>query len=197
MLAFTDIMFTVPLATFALILNVASGTMAYGSWADVHFDFGRVELYPTVYWKMNIWMVAALQLTRWAAPFCSFVFFAFFGFAEEARRHYAVAFWCVCRPLAPIGSRISRLVLVLYPGHPYAYLLDRYIFPGNMLAVSTSQATLAVEVTTSTCKFDYKKDLEQGLSTSKSLDSCNEVPLTPSSEPLPLYESHPSYARAL
>jgi hypothetical protein len=199
MLAVTDIMFTVPIGIFALLLNLMNGLSPYVSWEDIHFDFGRVALYPAVYWKMNAWQVAALQLTRWTVPFCSFVFFAFFGFAEEARRNYAAAFWFVCRPFAPFARRISRLATLRWLASHCTYLSLplSYIFPKQLLSTSTSQATLSVAVTTSACKFDYNKDIEKGPSTLKSQDGCDEVPFTPSSEPLPLYESHPSYARAL
>jgi pheromone a factor receptor len=32
--------------------------------------------------------IASLETTRWAAVLCAFVFFAFFGFADEARKNY-------------------------------------------------------------------------------------------------------------
>lgn len=34
-------------------------------------------------------MVVAVELGRWIDVVCAFIFFAYFGFADEARRHYA------------------------------------------------------------------------------------------------------------
>ena len=50
-----------------------------------------------------------MELTRWASPACGLVFFALFGFAEEAQKHYALFLRAtsarVWRVLARIGIR--------------------------------------------------------------------------------------------
>jgi hypothetical protein len=196
-LATTDIFFTVPIATFALGLNLVRGVDSYTNWDDVHFDFGRIGQIPAVYWRTDRWLVLSLQLTRWSCVLCALVFFAFFGFAEEARRHYKNAFFRVLSPFAGPWGILTRSVVLVSDHKTFLTYQCRYVFPKHKSLISTSQATLSVAVTTSTCKFDHDKDIEKGLSVSKSQDSCDEVPFTPSSEPLPLYESHPSYARAL
>jgi hypothetical protein len=109
-LATTEILFTTPLATFALVLNVIGGISPYVSWEDIHYDFGRVGQFPGVYWKTDRTTVVSLQLTRYSGIFCALVFFAFFGFAEEARRHYWAAGRWLIRPFTPLFARISRLV---------------------------------------------------------------------------------------
>jgi hypothetical protein len=196
-LATTEILFTTPLATFALALNLIVGISPYLSWEDIHYDFGRVGQFAGVYWKANRTTVISLQLTRYSGIFCALVFFGFFGFAEEARRHYWAAGRWVIRPFTPLFTRISRLVSQPHCVQHLLIFFHSYIFPQHKSLLSTSTTSVSVEVKTSTCRFDYNKDLEKGLSASKSLDGCDEVPFTPSSEPLPLYESHPSYARAL
>ncbi|KAJ7478047.1 hypothetical protein B0H11DRAFT_1286636 [Mycena galericulata] len=43
---------------------------------------------------------ANVELSRWAGVLCAFAFFAFFGFAAEARKHYALGFW-------PLATRVG------------------------------------------------------------------------------------------
>ncbi|KAJ7711550.1 pheromone A receptor-domain-containing protein [Mycena metata] len=109
-LALTDLLCTVPLAAFTIYLNAtASPISPWISFADTHFDFGRVEQIPHVLWAADRNSSIAVELTRWASPFCALAFFAFFGFAAEARKNYARAgaavvtvFW---RGMGSVGVR--------------------------------------------------------------------------------------------
>ncbi|KAJ7101743.1 hypothetical protein C8R44DRAFT_887931 [Mycena epipterygia] len=71
---------------------LASPVGPWVSLADTHFDFGRVEQIPVILWRSDKFLVAA--------PLSASLFVAFFGFAVEARRPYAlfgaaasIAFW--------------------------------------------------------------------------------------------------------
>jgi pheromone a factor receptor len=97
-LAMTEILCTIPLASFVIWLNSAAlPVQPWVSWEYVHYDFSRVVQYPSVLWTMNYLVVVAIQLTRWLVVICAFVFFAFFGFAAEARKNYGIAFWWVAK----------------------------------------------------------------------------------------------------
>ena len=97
-LAMTEILFTTPLAIFVIWLNVTATPVGpWRSLADTHFAFSRIEQIPSVIWRGNHVLVVAMELTRWVTPLCAFVFFAFFGFADEAKRHYRVAFWAIAK----------------------------------------------------------------------------------------------------
>jgi pheromone a factor receptor len=97
-LAMTEILCTIPLASFMIWLNSAAlPVQPWVSWEYVHYDFSRVVQYPSVLWTMNYLVVVAIQLTRWLVVICAFVFFAFFGFAAEARKNYGIAFWWVAK----------------------------------------------------------------------------------------------------
>ncbi|KAG1793536.1 GPCR fungal pheromone mating factor [Suillus plorans] len=92
-LAMTEILCTIPLASFIIWLNSAVHPVEpWISWENVHCDFSRVMQYPSVLWTTNYLLVVAIQLTRWLIVFCAFTFFAFFGFAAEARKNYSIAF---------------------------------------------------------------------------------------------------------
>ncbi|KAJ7585827.1 pheromone receptor Rcb2 B44 [Mycena floridula] len=97
-LAVTDIVFTVPLAIFTVWLNVTAEPIGpWRSWADTHFAYSRVEQFPSILYRRNHLLVVALELTRWVNPLCAIVFFVYFGFAQEARRHYRLAFWAIAK----------------------------------------------------------------------------------------------------
>ncbi|KAG2029751.1 pheromone A receptor-domain-containing protein [Suillus americanus] len=97
-LAVTEILCTIPLASFMIWLNsAAQPVQPWVSWEYVHYDFSRVVQYPSVLWTANYLVVIAVQLTRWFVVICAFVFFVFFGFAAEARKNYGIAFWWVAK----------------------------------------------------------------------------------------------------
>ncbi|RDB18294.1 Pheromone B alpha 3 receptor [Hypsizygus marmoreus] len=98
-LSMTEIAFTTPLAIFAIVLNAtASPVGPWRSWEDTHFRFSRVDQIPAVIWRSNHLVALELEFSRWVTPLCALIFFAFFGFADEAKKHYKLAFWAVVKP---------------------------------------------------------------------------------------------------
>jgi pheromone a factor receptor len=83
-----DILLTIPLGTFWIVKNAKLGVGPWRSWAYQHSDYSRVVQVPGSIWRNNLGMVVELEFWRWTLVMCAFIFFAFFGFAEEARRHY-------------------------------------------------------------------------------------------------------------
>ncbi|EGO28760.1 hypothetical protein SERLADRAFT_434660 [Serpula lacrymans var. lacrymans S7.9] len=97
-LAMTEIVCTIPLASFMIWLNAtAQPVEPWVSWQNTHYDFSRVAQYPSILWTRNYLLVVAMQLTRWFVVVCAFIFFAYFGFAAEARRHYITVFWRIAK----------------------------------------------------------------------------------------------------
>lgn len=112
-----EIALTVPLGVYSIYINVHGVRVApWISWADTHYEFWRVVQIPALLWRANPQAVAAYETGRWVYPCAAFLFFGLFGFAEEARRHYRAAFWCIVRPLgfmprthkSPLGSHYSQ-----------------------------------------------------------------------------------------
>jgi len=88
-LAGVELLCTTPLSVFQMVLNATAQPLdPWVSWDDTHSNFSRVRLVPAVMWTMNRWFVVGVQFNRWSGPFCAFIFFAFFGFASEARKNY-------------------------------------------------------------------------------------------------------------
>lgn len=110
-LALTDLVLTVPFGIYGICANVVDGDMQpWRGWADAHYDFSQVHSVPALLWRAQPLVAVPMELTRWLVPACAFIFFAYFGFAEEARRNYSAAYRAVTsrlsclkwqRPLAP------------------------------------------------------------------------------------------------
>ncbi|KAJ8507749.1 hypothetical protein ONZ45_g9918 [Pleurotus djamor] len=96
-LACADVLLTVPFGAWGIYLNARLGVRPWLGWADTHYGFSRVDLIPAVLWQMNHNFVVAAEFTRWAIVICAFVFFFFFGFADEARKHYRLAYDSVAK----------------------------------------------------------------------------------------------------
>ena len=108
-LAMSDVVFTTPLSIYTIWLNATVSPLGpWVSWEDTHFDFSRVERFPAIMWRSNHTLVMVMEFTRWVAPLCAFVFFAFFGFADEARKNYANVFSWIVRRLGFMRGRQHR-----------------------------------------------------------------------------------------
>ncbi|TBU29736.1 GPCR fungal pheromone mating factor [Dichomitus squalens] len=85
------------LALFEMFASAAavSATLAFSviwdmrpwtNWADVHWDFGRVDTYPTPFLPPFIYRF--YYACWWIAPVSAYVFCAFFAFGQEAMNEY-------------------------------------------------------------------------------------------------------------
>ncbi|KAI0250465.1 pheromone A receptor-domain-containing protein [Lactifluus subvellereus] len=93
MLAGAEILGTIPLGSFIIVLDVKDGLRPWVSWADVHRNYFKIMQIPSSVWKHGRNSAIGGELYRWLLVLCAFVFFAFFGFADEARQNYRHAYW--------------------------------------------------------------------------------------------------------
>ncbi|KAF5342943.1 hypothetical protein D9758_014961 [Tetrapyrgos nigripes] len=110
LLAMIDILCTIPLGIYTIFGLLRGLDLApWISWADTHFDFGHVGLYPALIWRNNKNLVTAIETNRWLPVACALAFFVIFGFAEEAMKNYRRAFWFLAKPLGftPEKKKIS------------------------------------------------------------------------------------------
>jgi pheromone a factor receptor len=97
-LAGIEVVCTIPLASWAMYLNIHTiHLFPYKGWANTHWGFSRVDQFPALIWHENRLLVLSLELTRWSPVICAFIFFIFFGFADEARKHYRLAYTSVAK----------------------------------------------------------------------------------------------------
>jgi len=95
-----DILCTLPLAVWLLYSDATLGVIIrWPGWDAVHANFSQVGQVPAVIWRSDNILHVEVELTRWSNVVCAIIFFIFFGFAEEARRHYALAFWYVAKKI--------------------------------------------------------------------------------------------------
>ncbi|KAH9943676.1 putative fungal pheromone GPCR, STE3-type [Amylocystis lapponica] len=102
---------TIPLGAFSMYINNDGlQVQPYISWANVHYDFSYVELFPAEVWTSRRAFYISVQMGRWIYPCTAFLFFALFGFADEARRHYRLAFWWIARRIGfqPVSQTSSK-----------------------------------------------------------------------------------------
>lgn len=95
-LCMTELSLTIPLSVAIIWVNaVAFPLDPWTSLSDTHYDYGRVEQITRAIYTQNKYMVMSIEFTKWTSPASGIIFFAYFGFADEAVRHYKKAFWVV------------------------------------------------------------------------------------------------------
>jgi pheromone a factor receptor len=87
-LSAADILGTIPLGTYFIVSNAKAGVKPWKSWADTHRNYSEVIQIPSIVWENDSHLAGGLGIFRWSLVACAFIFFAFFGFADEARQHY-------------------------------------------------------------------------------------------------------------
>ena len=108
-----EILGTIPLGTLFMVKNAKLGVNPWRGWAYTHEHYSVVYQVPASIWKNEATTgdVFALEMFRWSLVLCAFIFFALFGFADEARRHYRSVY-------ASIVSRIGYPRSLLHrPSH--------------------------------------------------------------------------------
>jgi Pheromone A receptor len=133
----TDLLGTVPLATFCIVSNAKLGIRPWEGWASMHSHYSEVRQVAGSTWKNVPEAATPLEMFRWSLVACAFVFFALFGFAVEAREQYYRLYKLLARhlstPFAPHGAPHAYVVRSLYcsvPNHLGSLLLlQRSISP--------------------------------------------------------------------
>lgn len=112
-----EILGTIPIAIYWIVYNAKNGAEPWVSWADTHSFYSRIPQFASFIWKNDHAMVVGLEGYRWSLVACAFVFFAFFGFADEARQHYRLVY-------TSLTSRIGiSTTSVTLHGSSHAYVL--------------------------------------------------------------------------
>jgi pheromone a factor receptor len=105
-IAAVEICGTIPLGTFFIVYNARNGVTPWISWADTHSNYSQVDQVAAFIWKNDPGTAIGFEVFRWSTVYCAFVFFALFGFADEARQHYR-------RVYTTLASRIGYSTFTL------------------------------------------------------------------------------------
>lgn len=104
-LAGVEVLCCIPLAITSIVLNATRGEIRpWISWEDTHWGFSRVDQIPSLIWRSDPSANVSLELSRWLVVVCGLIFFAFFGFADEAQKHYKLAFASVAKHVGYTSS---------------------------------------------------------------------------------------------
>lgn len=107
-LAGVEFIFTIPLGCINMYLDlVGNPVQPYVNWASAHADFSTVYQYPVAVWQATTVSTATVEMSRYFLIICAVVFFAFFGFADEARRNYRLAYESVAKRVGLSTGSIS------------------------------------------------------------------------------------------
>ncbi|TFY56542.1 hypothetical protein EVG20_g8891 [Dentipellis fragilis] len=74
------------LTSYDLAVNTAPGLRPWISWANVHSNFSRVDLYATLILPPGY--IKQVMAFWWAIPVSAYIVFFFFGLGEEAKKEY-------------------------------------------------------------------------------------------------------------
>lgn len=159
-LAGVEILCTVPLASYSIYLNATvEPVIPYQSWAFAHAHFATIVQVPAVVWQASPLSIASTELTRWFTIFCALVFFAFFGFADEARKNYRLAYVSVAKRAGLSTGAISATGTWTANGYvsflisPSPPILRIFLFDStNDMSYNSQSATMPVFITHQTEK---------------------------------------------
>ena len=127
-LATIELLFNIPLSVYGLYLNITGRPFyKWKSWADIHSGWYTIDVYPAKLWRSNQQMVVNFELSRWSLIFCALIFFAFFGFADEARKNYRAAYWAVAKRFGITPQSASSGSKVLAGYVPFYYFINLWL----------------------------------------------------------------------
>jgi len=92
-LSAVELLCTIPLSSYLIYRFVGNKPLPWQSWSKTHSGdhYSSIVQVSTTTWKALPLVHFSVEC-RWFYVLCAFVFFAFFGFADEARQHYCLAF---------------------------------------------------------------------------------------------------------
>ena len=93
-----DTMFTIPLGILVIIINsVQVSITPYQSWAEIHYDFSRVDAYTfeQIAAIDGPWATFSLYWSQWVNVLCALILFLVYGTSMDFVRFYWNGLWRV------------------------------------------------------------------------------------------------------
>lgn len=109
-LAVVNLLFLLPLGIYTMVVNTTESSIyIWRGLSDLHFDFSAVDQYPAIVWRANPLARASIMFSEWSFIGCALLFFAFFGFGNEALRHYRKVYEAATKRLGVRHDAWQRL----------------------------------------------------------------------------------------
>lgn len=111
-LAGVELLFTLPVNVWrTAVIYSSTGLFPYVSWQEMHREYEGIDIVSSFIWRRT--NESGMELNRWSFVIGAIVFFGFFGFADEAKKHYGSALDSVMRLVGQtrhtlIGSRSGK-----------------------------------------------------------------------------------------
>jgi pheromone a factor receptor len=102
-----EILGTIPLGTYFIVVSAKGGVSPWKGWANTHSNYSEVIQVAGFIWKNDPNVADPTEIYRWSLVACAFLFFALFGFADEARLYYR-------RVYTSLASRIGYSTFTLH-----------------------------------------------------------------------------------
>ena len=100
----TEILGTIPLATYYTVSDAKSGVVPWEGWARMHSQSSDVVQIAGITWRNDPGSFLNIEMFRWSLVGCAFIFFALFGFSGEAREHYSRLYKLLARRIGKSTS---------------------------------------------------------------------------------------------
>ncbi|KAL0575157.1 a-factor receptor [Marasmius crinis-equi] len=181
-LSVVDILFTIPLGIYVVyIASHGVKLQPWISWEDTHFNWLRIVQTPALIWRNDKSFETSIELNRWLSVLCAFLFFALFGFASEAKKHYQIAFWWCMKPFGLRPAKKTKGATQLPKVKPPATNDSLPMYMQNIKFPTTATATSAssADITHVRSSIGMEGKEKEAFS-----------PSSPSSPPPPSYQQH-------
>jgi pheromone a factor receptor len=200
-LSSVDFCFTIPISIWTIVSSIKFGSVhPYVSWEYAHWGYSRVFQFPKVVYGKNPIAVYSLETQRWAVVLCAFVFFGFFGFADEAKKNYRLLASTVTKRLGYTtfteSAAISDSMVKSGTGSKTGVSLPVFITHGTQ-AKRDSFDSYSDKLSTSIIMNEYDLKLQPDSPTDQSNSSSSSSMISPADEAprLPEFALDPSSVR--
>ncbi|KAH9976786.1 pheromone A receptor-domain-containing protein [Lactifluus volemus] len=96
LLCCSEMIIVVPYSSYSLSTILKRGLTKF-SWSTLRHNYTHVPQYSTIEWQSDPVEYATDEVDAWLLVYCAFIFFAFFGFADDARNHYRRVYSSITR----------------------------------------------------------------------------------------------------
>lgn len=101
-MALVQMLWTTIVTVADMAFTLRPGLRPWISWDDVHSNFGRIAVFPTLFIPAQTLVIT--YFIWWTVPISAFLFASFFAFGEDAKREYS-ACW---HSLVALFRRVFR-----------------------------------------------------------------------------------------
>lgn len=125
----TEMLGTIPLGTVWIVKAAKLGVSPWRGWTYTHENYSVVNQVPASIWKNDSNSVFALEMYRWSLVLCAFLFFALFGFADEARQHYRRVYTTIASGIGHSTATLLRSsqAYVVHSPCGFVYLIATHV----------------------------------------------------------------------